>query len=195
MLILSLWCGYFGTDHVILFKHLFWSNVDTRHHVLRHFLTCTQFFCQKIITRVIRIFVRTWFLSTVLSLSSKPIIFELSKNITFFLNMFTQVSHTHTHTHTHTNEKRLEQRKRDHVRFIKQGKPLYVSKGKVTKRETRGVLYHKLNLCTRNPATEQASLLLIYKKSSLKVLKDTTVFHVCTYFKGDNWRFLICLKL
>ena len=70
-LILSILGGYFSIDHVTLFKSLFWSNTDTKHYILSHFLIRTWFFCWKIIVRIIRFFIRTQFLSTVAAIIVK----------------------------------------------------------------------------------------------------------------------------
>ena len=45
--------------HMTLFKHLFWNLANMKHLALGHCHTCIQFICQKIITRIIRVFVRT----------------------------------------------------------------------------------------------------------------------------------------
>ena len=57
---------------VDIFRLITWScsntssgAIDMRHHMLSHFLICTQFICWKIITRIIRFLVKTWFLSAV----------------------------------------------------------------------------------------------------------------------------------
>ena len=105
------------------------------------------------ITKIIRFFVKTWFSELLLPLSSKPSIFKPSENImVHFLNTLAQISPNSW----------SEQRQHDHVRFIKQRKPLYTSNGKVTQRERE---FCTLNcyLFTSNLATEEASLLLIYK--------------------------------
>ena len=65
MLILSLLGGYFLIHDVTLFHHLFCHHMVVKHQVLGHFLTCTPLICWKFITRIIKFFLRTWFLSTV----------------------------------------------------------------------------------------------------------------------------------
>ena len=69
MLILSLLGGFFlifFIKHVTLFEHLYRSHVDMIHHMVSQFHTSTRFILlQKIIARIIRFFVRTWFLTAV----------------------------------------------------------------------------------------------------------------------------------
>lgn len=62
---------YFSIDHMTSFKCLFWSCINTKHYVLSHFLSCTQFICWKIITIIIGFFVRTLFLSAVVAVIVK----------------------------------------------------------------------------------------------------------------------------
>ena len=57
--------GWLSINHVTLFEHFFLGRMDTRHHVVSHFLTCTQFVCWNMIARTIRVFVRAWFLRAV----------------------------------------------------------------------------------------------------------------------------------
>ena len=60
MLILSLLGGYFLIGHVIMFEHLFWSYIDMTHHMVSHFLkSVLSSLAEKIITKIIRCFVRT----------------------------------------------------------------------------------------------------------------------------------------
>ena len=127
VLILSFLGWYYLINQVVLFEHLFWSHVDMTHHMLSHFCSGTQFICWKIITRIIIFFVRPWFLSAAAVIIVKANNSQTSKNISSFssrvLSNFTP--------------KQPKQRQHDHMRFKKQWiqwKPVYVSKGKVTKR-------------------------------------------------------------
>ena len=104
MLILSLLLGgYISIDHVILFEHLFWSHMDTRHHVLSHFLTCTRLltclFAEKSLLESLDSLLGLYSWVLFLPLSSKQSTFKPSKSVrVLFLNIFTQTSHTHAHT-------------------------------------------------------------------------------------------------
>ena len=71
MLILSFLDRYFSINHKTMFEYLFWNYRNLRHHVLSHFLICTQVICWKIIARIIRFFVRTLFLSAVFAVIVK----------------------------------------------------------------------------------------------------------------------------
>ena len=88
MLILSLLGRYFVMDHRTLFKCLFRSHMDKKYYVLSHFLTCTWFTCwKKIIIKIIRFFVRTWFLRAVAS-----VIIKTKHTQTFWKhNVFAQI--------------------------------------------------------------------------------------------------------
>ena len=94
MLILSLLLGgYFLVDHVILFEHLFWNHMDTRHHVLSHFLTCTQLFAEKSLLKSSDSSLGLDSLALLLPLSSKPSIFQPSENVTVLFLTFSLKFH------------------------------------------------------------------------------------------------------